>query len=444
MFRTFFEGAQCAKSSPASGRAVAIGLALLVSGGAASLSGCSARGGAGANFSLGGDSSANADGSLDAELDAEASGETDAPAVNAKPSSAIKVVGGKLDYKGTIEFEYNRADLRGDGETQDTLAELRDFLKKYPAVKLQIEGHTDSRGSDRYNQDLSTRRAKSLLNWLVSAGVDADRLTSVGFGEGKPQVEEPDACRNKVPADTAPCEATWQSNRRVVFAVTGGAETVPEETTVEEIPPTVPVSAERPQPAPEPAPDAGDRCSSHQVRKGLHANALGPNSFFGVEFAIEPLCWLELSGGLGYGRATFEEGRLGADSSATAHKFNVPVRGRIWLMETHSLLLEAGALAAHYRIHGDENNPGGRFEYTRNSTHFGGFAGVGYGYRSASPFRIALILGGLVQAGDMDDSGIDSTLPLGTVQALQGALDSSTNVLLDPKLYGEISLGWLW
>jgi len=113
-------------------------------------------------------------------------------------------------------------------------------------------------------------------------------------------------------------------------------------------------------------------------------------------------------------------------------------------METHSLLLEAGALAAHYRIHGDENNPGGRFEYTRNSTHFGGFAGVGYGYRSASPFRIALILGGLVQAGDMDDSGIDSTLPLGTVQALQGALDSSTNVLLDPKLYGEISLGWLW
>jgi hypothetical protein len=44
----------------------------------------------------------------------------------------------------------------------------------------------------------------------------------------------------------------------------------------------------------------------------------------------------------------------------------------------------------------------------------------------------------------MAGSGIDSTLPLGTIQALQGALDSSTNALLDPKLYGEISLGWLW
>ncbi len=395
--------------------------------------GCSARAGAGANFSLGGDANAGADGSLMTDLDAEERGEA-----SAKPTSAIRLVEGRLDYQGTIEFEYNRADLRGNAETQQALAELRDFLQKYPAVKLQIEGHTDSRGSERYNQDLSTRRAKSLLKWLVTAGVEDARLTSVGFGEGKPQVEEPAACRNKVPVDTAPCEAAWQSNRRVVFAVTGGAETIPEETPEPEQP------VAEPAPVPEPGPEPVARCANHQVRKGLHANALGPNSFFGVEFAIEPLCWLELSGGLAYGRATFEEGRLGADSNATAHKFNVPVRGRFWLMETHSLLLEAGVLAAHYRIHGEENNPGGDFAYTRNSTHLGGFAGAGYGYRSASPFRLALMLGGLVQAGDMAGSGIDSTLPLGTIQALQGALDSSTNALLDPKLYGEISLGWLW
>ncbi|MCQ8103807.1 OmpA family protein [Methylomonas sp. SURF-2] len=61
-----------------------------------------------------------------------------------------------------------------------------DVMKLNPGLTIEIQGHTDSYGSDAYNQNLSERRARSVKNELVSQGVSANRLTTVGFGESQP------------------------------------------------------------------------------------------------------------------------------------------------------------------------------------------------------------------------------------------------------------------
>lgn len=413
---------------------------VLALGLAAGAVGCQAS--ASGSFNVDSSADAKAEGDADASLTASGDSEPPKPvALDASAAGRFRKVDGKLNYSGNIEFEYNKANLRGDEGTQSTLKELVEYLKKYPDVKLEIEGHTDSRGSDRYNKDLSNRRAASLRQWLITSGIAEDRLTSVGYGESKPQVPEPDACHNKTPDDTSQCEEPWQRNRRVVFAITAGAETIPEE----------PVETAKPAPAPEPEPEPEPPVAAPAPKPdcptnllGFHVNALGPNSFFGAEVAWQPLCWLEVSGGLYYGFAKFSEDANGAEAKATAHKFNIPARGRIWFMRTHSLLAELGILGAHYRINGHEENAPGEYDYERTSTHLGGFVGLGYGYRSEAPWRIAAIIGGLVQASDMDGSSTTSNLPAATSQALSNAFDSEGDALLDPKLYGEVSFGLLW
>ena len=56
---------------------------------------------------------------------------------------------------------------------------------KNPDVKVEIQGHTDNIGSDRYNQKLSLQRAETVKNFLIAKGVAADRLTTVGYGKTK-------------------------------------------------------------------------------------------------------------------------------------------------------------------------------------------------------------------------------------------------------------------
>jgi len=55
-----------------------------------------------------------------------------------------------------------------------------------PDVRVEISGHTDSKGSDEYNQDLSLRRAQSVKSWLVQRGIAGDRMKTVGKGEKEP------------------------------------------------------------------------------------------------------------------------------------------------------------------------------------------------------------------------------------------------------------------
>ena len=74
----------------------------------------------------------------------------------------------------------------GDAATVSSLDAMREILKNYPNAKFSIEGHTDSDGSDKFNQKLSEDRANAVRNVLIEKGVKAENLTAVGFGESKP------------------------------------------------------------------------------------------------------------------------------------------------------------------------------------------------------------------------------------------------------------------
>lgn len=74
--------------------------------------------------------------------------------------------------------------LRSDSET--TLQEVQNVMERQPELALIVEGHTDSTGEAAYNQDLSRRRARSVVTWLVEQGIDSGRLEPQGYGEDRP------------------------------------------------------------------------------------------------------------------------------------------------------------------------------------------------------------------------------------------------------------------
>ena len=59
-------------------------------------------------------------------------------------------------------------------------------MKKYPEMEVEVSAHTDARGPDEYNLNLSKKRAASTLDYLVSQGIEKDRLKSIGYGEMQP------------------------------------------------------------------------------------------------------------------------------------------------------------------------------------------------------------------------------------------------------------------
>lgn len=70
--------------------------------------------------------------------------------------------------------------------TKENLRNLAETLNEYGDTDLTIEGHTDSKGTDAYNLDLSKKRAQSVADYLVTLGVDRSRLTTKGYGEQQP------------------------------------------------------------------------------------------------------------------------------------------------------------------------------------------------------------------------------------------------------------------
>ncbi len=83
-----------------------------------------------------------------------------------------------------VLFDLDSAALRP--EAKEKLGQMADVLVRYPENDIIVTGHTDSLGSEKYNQDLSERRAKVVRNYLVLMGVDPKRITSMGFGETMP------------------------------------------------------------------------------------------------------------------------------------------------------------------------------------------------------------------------------------------------------------------
>jgi peptidoglycan-associated lipoprotein len=107
-----------------------------------------------------------------------------------------------------VYFNYNRADIRPDGRA--TLKSDAAWLKSNPAVRVQIEGHCDERGTTDYNMALGAKRAQAVKDYLVSMGIPAARLSTISYGKEAP------VCKEST-------ESCWQRNRRGRFVITAGA-----------------------------------------------------------------------------------------------------------------------------------------------------------------------------------------------------------------------------
>lgn len=113
--------------------------------------------------------------------------------------------GARVDSRGCwvlagVKFDTGKWNIKT--EYQPILNEVVEILKANPSMNLRIEGHTDNRGSAKLNQGLSENRAKSVMDYLISSGIDAGRLSSYGYGFSRPAASN----------DTA---AGRQLNRRV-------------------------------------------------------------------------------------------------------------------------------------------------------------------------------------------------------------------------------------
>jgi peptidoglycan-associated lipoprotein len=103
-----------------------------------------------------------------------------------------------------VHFDFDRYDIRpADAKTLDANAS---WLKSNSSMLVLIEGHCDERGTNEYNLALGERRAKAAMNYLVSQGVQASRITIISYGEERP------GCMEK-------SEACWAKNRRAHFLV---------------------------------------------------------------------------------------------------------------------------------------------------------------------------------------------------------------------------------
>ncbi|MAW94700.1 MULTISPECIES: OmpA family protein [unclassified Leeuwenhoekiella] len=83
-----------------------------------------------------------------------------------------------------IYFDFDKANIRPDAAL--TLNKLVSIMQKYPEMKVEIGSHTDLRGPESYNQELAERRAQATRDYVISKGIDADRLTAKGYGESDP------------------------------------------------------------------------------------------------------------------------------------------------------------------------------------------------------------------------------------------------------------------
>jgi OmpA-OmpF porin, OOP family len=103
-----------------------------------------------------------------------------------------------------IYFDFDKTTLKKESFVE--LNKVVDFLKQNPHVEIEIAGHTDSKGSDDYNLNLSQGRSQSVVDYIVSQGIDSNRLTAHGYGESKP-------------IDTNDTDEGRANNRRVEFTI---------------------------------------------------------------------------------------------------------------------------------------------------------------------------------------------------------------------------------
>jgi len=123
------------------------------------------------------------------------------------PGAKVERVGEgiKVEFNEKILFAFSKSDLSDSAKRN--LDNLAAILKNNPNTNIEIQGHTDSRGTEEYNMSLSLRRANAVRDYLISRGIDPARMTVKGYGETAP------AYSNDTPEGMA-------QNRRVEFLIT--------------------------------------------------------------------------------------------------------------------------------------------------------------------------------------------------------------------------------
>jgi peptidoglycan-associated lipoprotein len=107
---------------------------------------------------------------------------------------------------GDVYFDFDKAELTEESRTR--LARNADWLRAHPEFEVRIEGHCDERGTNEYNLALGERRAAAAREYLTSLGVSARNLTTLSYGEERPQCSDSS-------------EGCWSRNRRAHFLITG-------------------------------------------------------------------------------------------------------------------------------------------------------------------------------------------------------------------------------
>jgi outer membrane protein OmpA-like peptidoglycan-associated protein len=111
----------------------------------------------------------------------------------------------RLALPADVLFDFDKADVRSDAA--QALAHLATVIRAYPSGRVELEGHTDAKGDDAYNQRLSLRRAEAVQRWLTEReAIAADRFVTRGAGESRPVAGNDD-------------EAGRQKNRRVEVVI---------------------------------------------------------------------------------------------------------------------------------------------------------------------------------------------------------------------------------
>jgi len=124
-------------------------------------------------------------------------------------SSQPQASGAKWSSFRDFLFDFDKSAIRSN-ETKH-VSDIASYMKQNPSAQVGIDGHTDPRGTDAFNQGLSERRVNAISEALVNAGVSSSRIKTGAFGESQPKCSEP----------TEPC---WQSDRRVEVLI-GNAQT---------------------------------------------------------------------------------------------------------------------------------------------------------------------------------------------------------------------------
>ncbi len=111
-----------------------------------------------------------------------------------------------------VLFDFDQSALRSDAAA--TLDDIAEAIAYFADAPVRVAGHTDSHGSDGYNQKLSENRAQSVVDYLMGAGVESGRITAEGFGETRPVAPNENADGSDNPDGRA-------QNRRVEIVIKG-------------------------------------------------------------------------------------------------------------------------------------------------------------------------------------------------------------------------------